>query len=115
MLDKAVARCDAAFGIMLTFDGQQFHHGAVRGVPDAFAEYRRRNPPIFGPETSPGRHRSGENIVHFPDITTLDSYKNREPGSEIIELGGARTLLSVALRSNTDLLGTLAIYRQEVR
>jgi adenylate cyclase len=115
MLDKALARCDAAFGIMLTFDGRQFHHGAVRGVPEAFAKYRRQNPPTFGPETSPGRHRSGENIVHFPDIMTLGSYKNREPGSEVVDLGGARTLLSVALRNNTDLLGTLAIYRQEVR
>jgi class 3 adenylate cyclase len=115
MLDRALALCDAAFGIMLTFDGRQFHHGAVRGVPEAFAEYRARNLPVFGPETSPGRHRSGENIVHFPDMMALNSYKNREPGSEVVDLGGARTLLSVALRSNTDLLGTLAIYRQEVR
>ena len=116
MLDKALALCDAAFGIMLTFDGQQFHHGALRGVPEAFAEYRRRNPPIFGPESSPERLRSGENIVHFPDVMALDSYKNREPGSrEVVDFGGARTLLSAALRSNTDLLGTLSIYRQEVR
>jgi GAF domain-containing protein len=115
MLDKALALCNAAFGIMLTFDGRQFHHAAVRNVPEAFAECRARNAPIFGPETSPGRHRSGENIVHFPDMMTLNSYKNREPGSEVVDLGGARTLLSVALRSKTDLLGTLAIYRQEVR
>jgi GAF domain-containing protein len=115
MLDKALALCNAAFGIMLTFDGREFHHGAVRGVPEAFAEYRRQNPPTFGPETSPGRHRRGENIVHFPDIVALGSYKNREPGSEVVDLGGARTLLSVALRNSTDLLGTLAIYRQEVR
>jgi len=115
MLDKALALCDAAFGIMLTFDGQQFHHGALRGVPEAFAEYRRRNPPIFGPKSSPGRVRSGENIVHLPDVMALDTYKNREPGSEVVVLGGARTLLCAALRSNTDLLGTLTIYRQEVR
>src|SRR5262249_33932868 len=33
----------------------------------------------------------------------------------IVDLGGARTILSIALRNDDALLGTLSIYRQEVR
>ena len=32
MLVKAMRLCEAAFGIMITYDGQQFHHAAVQGV-----------------------------------------------------------------------------------
>jgi GAF domain-containing protein len=116
MLEKAMRLCEAAFGIMLTYDGQQFQHAAVRGVPDAFAKHRRRNPSMtFPPRTNVGRHLQGENVVHIVDLEAEDTARAAEQGRALLDLGGARTLLSTALRKDGLLLGVLSIYRQEVR
>jgi hypothetical protein len=39
MLDKAIRLCDAAFGVLHTFDGKAVHAVALRNLPEAFAEY----------------------------------------------------------------------------
>src|SRR5258708_26360868 len=52
---KAMALCDAAFGMVTTFDGARYHTVATLGVPEAYARYRSGNPPDYGPETAPGR------------------------------------------------------------
>ncbi|HVH77102.1 MAG TPA: GAF domain-containing protein [Stellaceae bacterium] len=116
MLEKALALCGAAFGIMLTYDGQRFHHAAVRGVPDAFAEHRRRNPSMkFPPRSNVGRHLQGEDVVQILDLEADDTTRGTDQGRALLDLGGARTLLSAALRKDGSLLGILSIYRQEVR
>src|SRR2546430_4871484 len=50
MLDKAMRLCDVAFGELHTFDGTRFRPAAMRGVPEAHAEYRRQNPPTRSEE-----------------------------------------------------------------
>jgi class 3 adenylate cyclase len=116
MLEKAMRLCEAAFGILITYDGQQFHHAAVKGVPDAFAEHRRRNPSMTFPSRSNvGRHLQGENVVHVLDLEAEDTTRAVDQGRALLDLGGARTLLSAALRKDGSLLGVLSIYRQEVR
>jgi PAS domain S-box-containing protein len=116
MLEKALALCGAAFGIMLTYDGERFHDAALRGVPEAFAEHRRRNPPVFVQGSSPARLLQGESIVHHVDLLTEGRYQTgNATGRALIDLGGARTLLAVALRKDGRLLGTISIYRKEVR
>jgi hypothetical protein len=46
MLNKAVELCGAAFGILLTYDGERFHHEAFRSIPAAYIEFMREHPPI---------------------------------------------------------------------
>src|SRR5205823_14880607 len=41
MLEKATHLCDAAFGILRTWDGERFHQVALRGVPPALEDYWR--------------------------------------------------------------------------
>src|SRR6185437_4213172 len=41
MLDKAMRLCDAAFGMIRTYDGEEFNTVSTRGIPAAFAEYLR--------------------------------------------------------------------------
>ena len=59
MLDKAMRLCEAAFGELRTYDGERWHSAAIRGVPDDFAEFRKRNARLpdrdrSAPEFSPG-------------------------------------------------------------
>ena len=55
----AMRLCEAAFGELRTYDGERWHSAAIRGVPDDFAEFRKRNARLpdrdrSAPEFSPG-------------------------------------------------------------
>src|SRR5262249_47291856 len=71
-------------------------------------------PPSFG-VTWP-RIVSGERVVHMPDVMDTDIYRSgHERARRFVEIGGGRCLLTVALRKDDVLFGTLSTYRQEGR
>jgi class 3 adenylate cyclase len=116
MLEKAMRLCEAAFGQLVVNDGGRFVTAATRGVPTAFAEYRRSDPPDYGPGTTPFRIRAGERVVRSDDLKAEPAYWSGEPNRRaIVDLGGARSMLAVALRKDDSVLGHIQIYRQEVR
>ncbi len=116
MLEKAMRVCGAAFGVLATYDGETFRTAATRGVPEAYARYRKENPPAYGPGTGPMRILAGERVIHVVDLMDEDAYRTGEPNRRaLVHLGGARTSLHVALSSESTLLGSIQIYRQEVR
>src|SRR6185312_4423655 len=45
MLEKAMRLCEAAFGQLAILEDERFRTAATRGMPAAFVEYRRKNPP----------------------------------------------------------------------
>jgi len=115
MLDKAIRLCDAAFGILWSYDGERFHPMAFQNVPPAYAELLRE-PHRPGPSTGLGRVASGEAYAHIPDMLADDAYRTGDPVRRAgIELAGARTHLSMALRKDDVLLGNFAVFRTEVR
>src|SRR3954466_8292324 len=67
MLEKALSLCDAAFGVMWTFDAGAAHIDAMRHVPEAFTEYLTREPPTIGAETVFGRAILERRVIHIPD------------------------------------------------
>jgi class 3 adenylate cyclase/putative methionine-R-sulfoxide reductase with GAF domain len=116
MLEKAMRVCGAAFGVLATNDGKTFRTAAMRGVSDAYARYRKDNPPAYGPGTGPMRIQAGEPVVHVVDLMDTDAYRSGEPNRRaLVDLAGARTSLHVALSNDKALLGSIQIYRQEVR
>jgi PAS domain S-box-containing protein len=116
MLEKAMRLCEAAFGQLATYDGERFRTAATRGVPIAFAEYRRRNPPEYGPGTTPARILAGERVICTDDLKAESAYRSGEPNRRaFVDLGGARSAVIVALRKDDAVLGFIEIYRQEVR
>jgi GAF domain-containing protein len=112
MLEKATALCEAAFGTLVTYDGERFTPAAAHGVPTAFADFRSERgafPPP--PGSSLERVATGEDLVHIANVAT-------DPGQAVtplVELGGCRTLVCVALRKDEALIGAITVYRQEVR
>jgi PAS domain S-box-containing protein len=117
MLENAVTLCGAALGIMQTYDGHVWRTEATRGVPPAYAEFRKNNPPAYShPGTGPARVIAGERVVHILDLKDEDAYRTGEPNRRaLVDLGGARTSLLVALVKDEAVLGFIQIYRQEVR
>ena len=54
--------------------------------------------------------------MHIEDLAVYESYRLGDGRSRaLVETGGARSLLAVALRKDRVLLGTLTAYRQEVK
>ena len=55
-------------------------------------------------------------VAHIDDITTSKAYRDRDPILVAgVELGGYRTVLSVPMLKDQELVGLIVIYRQEVR
>jgi GAF domain-containing protein len=116
ILEKAMRLCEAAFGMMGTIDGDELRTVAARGLPKAFAEFRKDNPPVHGSGTARARILSGERVVHILDLRNEEFYRTADPNRRaVIDLGGARTVLLVALEKDGVLLGHIGVYRQEVQ
>ena len=89
---------------------------ATRDVPPAFAEYRKQNPPDYGPDELAARLRAGAPLIHITDLMEEDIYKRGDLSCRaLVDLGGARTSLMVPLRKDDILLGLIHIYRREIR
>jgi signal transduction histidine kinase len=59
---------------------------------------------------------AGEDVVHNLDLKDEEPYRRGDPNRRaIVDLGGARSHLAVAMRKDNVLLGMLTIYLQEVR
>jgi GAF domain-containing protein len=115
ILDKALHLCEAAFGFVTTYDGERFERAAERGVPDALAAYLRRGMDQPRPGDAHWRLVAGEELIHS-DQMDEDAYRLGNPlRRAVVDLGGARSALVVALRKDKVLLGALTVYRQEVR
>src|SRR5262249_42286941 len=116
MLEKAIRLCDAAIGILWTYDGELFSAAAVHG-PAEFLEFYRdkqRLRTMSGSRLS--RHVSGEDLDEIADMANEPYYREGRPGFRaFVELGGVRSAISMALRKDSTLLGAIQLYRQEVR
>jgi GAF domain-containing protein len=116
MLEKAMRICDAAFGQLAVHADSRFRTAATRGMPPAFVEYRRNNPPDFGPQTLPGRLLAGARVLHVADLKAEAAYQDGEPNRRaLVDLGGVRTAVMVPLLHDGTVRGFISIYRQEVR
>jgi class 3 adenylate cyclase/DNA-binding FrmR family transcriptional regulator len=110
MLESAVRICGAKFGNLLLVEGDAFRHVALHGAPQAYLEERRREPVIRPrPGSDLDRIRSTKQIVHVADMQLGPAT------AAIVELAGARTFLHVPMLKDNELIGTISIYRQEVR
>jgi len=114
MLEKAMRLCDAAFGLLLVPDGELQRAIAHRALPPALAEYFNR--PVPGGVGLVGRLQAGEAAVQIADAADDQIYRAGAPSRRaIVDLGGARTAIAVALRKDGAYLGGFWLYRQEVR
>jgi transcriptional regulator with GAF, ATPase, and Fis domain len=116
MLANAVRLCEAKFGTLYLRQGDAFRAPALHNAPPAFVEFWQRGPHRPGPSTVLSRVLRTKQVVHISDITADQAYIERDPlFIAAAELGGFRTVLAVPMLKETDALGAIYIYRQEVR
>jgi len=116
MLANAVRLCEASFGMLFRFEGDAWRAVAMLGVPPAFAEFWQRGPQRPGPRTGLGRIAATRQSVHILDATTEPGYAEGEPVFlAAAKLGGFRTAAGVPMLKDENLIGSIFVYRQEVR
>ena len=116
MLENAVRICEASFGVLFRNEDGAMRAAAMVGVPPAFAEFWQRGPQRPGPRTAFGRVSETKQTIHIADVKAEPAYVDGEPVFvAAVNLGNFRTLLNVPMLKENDLIGVLAIYRQEVR
>ena len=110
MLANATRICDATFGNLVLIQDDIPKVVAMHGAPREFRELRRDDPRVQhgSPVWDVVKNKS---MIHIPDIAATESYAS----AAIATHAGARTFLGVPMLKGSNLVGTISIYRQEVR
>jgi GAF domain-containing protein len=116
MLQNAIRICDARFGALWLYDGNDFRSAALHNVPADFVEFWRRGPHHPSPGSGLARIVQTKRTVHIADLKEEDGYLKRDRLVVTgVELGGIRSLLLVPMLKEDQFIGAIGIYRQEVR
>jgi GAF domain-containing protein len=117
MLTNATHICEAKLGHLFLRDGYIFRAVAIYSK-DSHVDLRR-NPVMDvrdNPETPIDLLFKTKEVVHIPDLKTDQSYIRRNNRIvPLVEIGGARTFVTVPMLKEDELVGAISMYRQEVR
>ena len=120
MLANATRICEARFGNLFLREGPIFRSVAVHSEQQNVVDFWRRNP-VFDLRDNPGgpleRIAKTKQVVHIPDLRTDQAYlgKKNDRIVRLVEVAGARTLVTVPMLKEGELIGAINMYRQEVR
>jgi two-component system, NtrC family, sensor kinase len=118
MLENATRICQANFGFLHLYENGKFQTGAARyNMPPAFADdVAKRGQLQPGPLHPLVRLAATKQLLHIIDYAEDPAYKQHDPlAVRLVELASARTLVEVPMLKDGELIGAIAIYRQEVR
>ncbi|MCC7215812.1 MAG: GAF domain-containing protein [Burkholderiales bacterium] len=105
------ALCDTAFSGVYLLDGDTIGLAAADGMtPEAEAMFADGYPRRIGPDTVSGRAALECRVVQAPDLLSDPQYRDA-PGARV----GARTVLAVPLRRDGRAIGSIGVWRAEVR
>jgi signal transduction histidine kinase len=116
MLENATRICGARFGTMTLYEYGGFRTVALYNAPRAYADTQLysviRPHPDSGLSSVQRTHRP----IHIPDIRNEPPYVEGNANVRALaDLGGARTLVIVPMLKEDQLVGSITIYRQEVK
>ena len=117
MLEQAVRICGATFGNIYRWDGEALHIVATHNTPTAFAEERKRSPYRPDPKSPVGHMVATKTPMHVRDVMAEEAFLARRDSGAVaaVELGGARTVLSVPLLNKGEMTGAFFLCRQRVQ
>ena len=115
ILENATRLCHARFGTLNLYDGEVYRSVALHNPPPQFVA-RKGEVIRPHPESGLAYVARTKEVAHIDDIRTRQPYLERDKAVVgLADLAGARTLLIVPMLEQSKLVGTISIYRQEVR
>ena len=116
VLANATRICGAKFGTLYLYEGDAFYATAFHNAPLAFVEARKNRPLHPAPDSTLGRAAKTKQVAQILDSTKGEAYRQGDPFVVAgADLGGYRTIVSVPMLEEDELIGVISIYRQEVR
>jgi signal transduction histidine kinase len=116
MLKNAARLCEGKFGVLYLFGEDGLRLVAAHDIPPTYAEARRLGPFHPPPGGPLGEVIRTKETVQVADLAATRVYTERNPVVvAAVELGGVRTTVAVPMLKDTELIGIIGIYRQEVR
>ena len=115
MLENATRICEAKFGALYLSEGDGFRATAMHNAPHAYQEARAGvvHPP---PNSSLWRAANTKQAFQIADVMLEQHYIERDPFVvSAVAHGGYRSVLSVPMLHEDELVGVITIFRQEVR
>src|SRR5262249_23047383 len=92
---------------------------ALHNAPAAYADAKKNDPIIerFPPGSALARIRENPQALQIEDVQADSTYKNKDdrPRALFAASTGVRSLLAVPMLKESELIGVIVIYRQEVR
>jgi two-component system, NtrC family, sensor kinase len=98
------------------YDGDVLTTVAFFNTPPEFTSARLNRSFRPHPEGGHGIVIRTRQAIQIPDLRETPAYRGRDPAVvDIVDLAGARTIAQVPMLKETELVGMIAIYRQEVQ
>src|SRR4051794_37692498 len=116
MLENATRICGAKFGTMTLYEDGGFRTVALYNAPQAYVDTQLYK--VIRPHPDSGLHtvERTHQTVHIDDVRTQAPYIEGNPNVRALaDLAGARTLVIVPMLKESELIGSITIFRQEVR
>jgi GAF domain-containing protein len=114
MLANAMRICEANFGHLLLYDGENYHAAHLHNLPAAYREKWEQGPIRPKPELALGRLPHTKQAIQITDLKAEPVYDDPLRAATV-EFGGARTLLAVPMLKENQFVGAIVVFRQEVR
>ncbi len=118
VLANATRLCEASFGALWLCDGDGYRTGALHGpLPEAYLEQLRPGTLYHpDPKTSLVRATKTRQAVQVADLSATRAYLDHDPlPVAAVDVAGIRTLVTVPMVKENELVGAIVIYRREVR
>ena len=116
MLENAARVCEASMGAIYRWNGEGLLLVATHNMAPAYAEALGRSPLRPTPDGYVRRIVETKAVLHFADLAAQPAYAERKPMAvAAVEVGGIRTFVAVPMLKESKLIGTLVLYRREVR
>jgi GAF domain-containing protein len=110
MLENSVRICEAQFGQMFLCEGDKVRAVAYLDVPAALVAWDEQRG-AFQPSAEGGLMRA----IRTKKVIHIDDFMSEQPSNPVVKLGGARSYIAVPMLKESELVGVIVIYRQEVR
>ena len=108
--ESAVKLCGADRAFIFRFDGEMLRSVVAYNAPSALEEFIQNNPIRPGRSSAAGRAAYERRTVHIPDVKLDAEYTFKS-----IDAAPLRTILTVPILKNAELLGVILTYSLEVR
>jgi GAF domain-containing protein len=117
ILENATRLCQANFGVLYLCEKNAYRAVAMHNAPSAFIEARHREPLVSMTGTTVlAEVARTKRTIQTADMAKDPAYqKNPQNTRLFVKLTGARSVVTVPVLKENELVGAVTIYRQEVR